>query len=357
MLAATHTHNGPALVDKLDPYIAYRLTDLTPLVNYSNWLQDKLINPVQTALHAPQITCTLDYKVGSQSFSYNREGLPYVETAVPMLVARASNGRPVAILFSYGTHPVTAGAQNLWDGDFPSGSVSTVESSTGAFAMFLPGPEGDQDPTGGVRNLVVRDQLSGQLGNAVTQATVRRGRTVTGPIETSYQELTLPLDITDTPANLAAAKTDYEVRQNTASLPAYYRRHAGRMIQQIDAHSFVTTVPLPIQVWKLQGTPLLRMAFAGGEIVSGYAVYFRNQYGGPNGLYIGGYANEIPAYIPSNELLPPIRSGGSYAGGWDTDYPGITGGSMTVYGHLGHFSASTAGVEQVLISGLTSLLT
>ena len=42
-------------------------------------------------------------------------------------------------------------------------------------------------------------------------------------------------------------------------------------------------------------------------------------FGGPDGLYIGGYANEVPGYIPSDELLPPIRTTSSYDGGWDTD--------------------------------------
>ena len=120
----------------------------------------------------------------------------------------------------------------------------------------------------------------------------------------------------------------------------------------------MNTVPLPLQVWKLQGRPTLRLAFTGGELVSGYGAYFRNEYGGADRLLIVGYANEIPAYIPSDESLPPLRSRSSYAGGWDTDFPGIAGHSQCFYGcYLGHFLAGTDGVESKLISALTTQLT
>ena len=46
VLAATHTHNGPAVVEELDPYIAYGLTDLTQITNYSGWLEDRVVGVV-----------------------------------------------------------------------------------------------------------------------------------------------------------------------------------------------------------------------------------------------------------------------------------------------------------------------
>jgi hypothetical protein len=91
-------------------------------------------------------------------------------------------------------------------------------------------------------------------------------------------------------------------------------------------------------------------------VVSGYAVYFRARYGGTDGIWLCGYANEIPAYIASDELLPPIRTGGSYDGGWDPDFPGIAGGAMTVYAWLGHFKAGAGGVESTFIDAVTAQL-
>jgi len=356
ILQATHTHNGPVLIDAPDPYLLYNLTDLSLVIPYSGWLADQIVALVQSVLATPPIPCTLDYQVGSQSFSHNRENLSYNETAVPILVARNSSGTPVAILFSYGCHPVSADPQTQYDGDFPAGACAEIETATGAFAMFLQGPAGDQDPPSGSRGFHLRDQLSSQLGNAVRAAVQTPGRMLAGPMLTSYQEINLPLDITDTPSNLSAVKNWYQAR--LSSEISCYRRHARVMIEQLQTNSFMTTVPLPLQVWKLQGSSMLRLAFTGGELVSGYGAYFRNQYGGADRLLIVGYANEIPAYIPTNELLPPLRSGGSYAGGWDAKFPGIAGKSQCFYGfYLGHFLAGTGGVESMLISALTTQLT
>jgi hypothetical protein len=361
ILTATHTHNGPVLVDRLDPYMAYNLTggQLASVQAYSDWLSDQIVQLVADTLAGTRTQCTLDYRVVGQNFSYNREGLPYVEQDVPMLVARGPAGNPLAVLFGYGCHPVSAGPQTLYDPDYPGEAVSRVESLTGAFAQFLLGPAGDQDPVG-ARGWDLRTQQGSDLGHAITNAIGTPGRPVTGPLLTAYTEVTLPLDITDTPANLATVRAAFVTRYNNASLPGYERRHAQVMIQQIEAHSFATTVPLPLQVWKLSGSPTLRIALTGGELVSGYGAYFRANYGGANGIWVSGYANEVPAYIPSDELLF-THPGMYYACGWEADYPGIGGGAMTVYGWLGHFKGrapgtSTNGVEQILISNLTALL-
>src|SRR5665647_1084056 len=39
LIQATHTHNGPALVDQLHPYVAYGLSSLAQLRSYSSWLE------------------------------------------------------------------------------------------------------------------------------------------------------------------------------------------------------------------------------------------------------------------------------------------------------------------------------
>src|SRR5262249_56987631 len=99
---------------------------------------------------------------------------------------------------------------------------------------------------------------------------------------------------------------------------------------------------------------------SGGELVSGYAVYLRERRGGSNGVWISGYANEVRAYIPSDELLYE-HPGIHYACGWTADYPGVAGGSMAVYGWIGHFQgrppgSSVDGVEQIVLGGLTEMV-
>jgi neutral ceramidase len=362
VLTATHTHNSPVLSDPIDPYILYNVppAGLPPIQAYTDTLKAAIVTLVTTTLAAPRTDCLLDYKVLQSNFSMNREGLSYVEHDVSLLVARNLTGTPVAVLFGYGCHPVAANAQKEYDPDYPGEAAKKIEDLTGCFAQFLTGAAGDQDPAG-THEWTLRDTLGSNLGQAVVTGMGTVGRPVTGPLLTAYRDVTLPLDITDTPANMAVVRSMFTSRMTADGLGTYTGRHAQRMIAQIDAHTFATTVPLPLQVWKLGGTPTLRMLFSGGELVSGYAVYLRGLYGGTNGIWVSAYANEVPAYIPSDELLF-INPGIFYACGWRPDFPGIGCGGQAVYGWLGRFrgrppGTTTTGVEQLLISNLTSMLT
>lgn len=357
ILQATHTHNGPVLVDSLQPYLSYALSDLTLVRSYTAWLEQKIVDVVRTALNATKTAVTLDYHVTTSGIAFNRAGLPYVETAVPVLTARKSNGVPRAIIFSYGCHPIAAGMRTLYDGDFPAGACEYIESSiSGCFPIYLQGTAGDQDPRG-VWSWGLRDQYSEDLGRSAVDVASSAGRVLTGPLQTSYDEMSLPLDILNSTSNLAAVRSAFVTRMgNPQGQPAWYQRHAQVMVSRIDSNTLETEIINPSHVWKLQGSPMLRIALTGGEVVSGYGVYFRNRYNGSNGLVIGGYANEVSCYIPSNEFLPPYMPSGSYEGGWDPDFPGIGGGNLTVYGHLARFKAGSSGVEAAYINALNAQL-
>lgn len=355
-IVATHTHNGPALSDP-DPYILSGVTDTTDIAGYEAWLTAALVDLVDEALASLQVPVTLDYTTTTQPWSSNRAGLSYVESVVPVLVARRTTGPlaglPAAVIYGYSAHPVTAGIQGLWDGDYPSAASAVIEGVLpGCVAAFIPGAMGDQDPPA-LRSWHQRDTLGSQLGQKVLTTLATPGRSLTA-VSTAYAEVSLPLDITDTPANMATVRSLFVARESSPT--AWYARHAQVMVGEIDAGTYATSITLPVQCWRFTGSPLLKLVLAGGEVVSGYAVYFRGQNGGVNGLWFGGYANEVPCYVPSNELLPPIRTSASYEGGFDTDYPGIAGGSMTIYGQLAHFKAGSAGVETAFIGAVNSVL-
>jgi neutral ceramidase len=357
VLQATHTHNGPALVDKLDPWIAYNLTEpaLKQVRAYSDKLESTIVDLVRTALAAPRTECTLDYQVADEDFAFNRDRLRYAERAVPILTARDRKGKPVAVIFGYGCHTVAAGYQTQFDGDWAGGACGHLERrQRSLFPLFLQGPCGDQNPR--EQGWKPRDVYAKDLGETVLNALAKPGRKLDGPIATSYGEVALPLDVTPTKANLASVRAAFEARSKRVDLPMWQNRHSTEMIKWIDENRVPTSVTVPIQVWKLKGSPMLRLALTGGEVVSGYAVYLRDRWGGANGLWFGGYANEVEAYIPTNELLPPHYPGGNYDGGWDGDVPGIGGGSMTVYAWPAHFKAGPGGVESTFIDAITARL-
>lgn len=357
VLTVTHTHNGPVLIEKLDPFISYNLTDLTAVQEYSESLVGTVVDLVSSTLAAPRTYCTLDYSVADEDFSFNREGLPYTEVDVPILVARDLSGFPRAVLFGYAAHPVTAGNSTLFDPDYPAQAIKEIESlGPDVFAQFLLGPAGDQNPVS-ISGFATSDALGADLGETVVNAIEAPGRPVSGPLATSYSEVLLPLDITTAPANLAAVRSQYLARAANALNPGFARRHAKEMVEALDAGTFDTEVLLPVQVWSFGGRLGLQIVFSGGEVVSGYAVYLRARYGGSEHLWFTGYSNEVPSYIPTDELL----NRPSYAGGIDPDFPGIAGGSMSVYRQLGHFlrkrgPASPDGVEQIYLASIEAML-
>ena len=342
VLHATHTHNGPVLVDTLDPYITYGLEDLGEIEAYTAWLGDQIVDAARSALDAAQTPVTLDYQVATQTFAVNRVGLPYTETDVPVLVARGDDGSPVAIVFGYGCHPVAAGLTDLYDGDFPAGACTYIEQNTGAFALFLQGAGADQNPAG-IASWALRNQCGESLGAAVVEAASTVGRDLSGPILTASTDVALPLDVDLSPGNLAAVRAAYAARlPNPLGQPVWYARHAE--------------VQTTVQRWTIDGMEPLKILWAGGELVSGYAVALRIHFGGSEGLWVCGYTGASLSYIPSAEFFPPFMTLGSYEGGWDTDFPGIAGGSMTVYGYPAHFIGGAAGVGATMIAALTQIL-
>jgi hypothetical protein len=355
LLTATHTHNGPALPGVADPWLTYALADTTPLEAYETFLVDTVVALVLDLLADTRIPVTLDYQVTSASFSFNREDLPYVESDVPVLVARRADGTPLAVVFGYGSHPVCAGLLDTWDGDYPAAAAALVDAALpGGMALYLPGPAGDQDPVGG-RGPELAMDFGAQLADAVLTAAGLPGRPLGRVASARLRTVVVPLDVTLTPENLVLARDAYAARASRGG-PGWVLRHAVSMVELIDSGApIATAVDLPMQGWRLTGPPPLRLAFVGGELVSGYAVFLRARLGGAAGIWVGGYGPGSVGYLPSDELLPPLRSGGSYAGGWDPDAPGLAGGSMCAYGLPGHFLAGA--VEPAIVNAMLPLLT
>jgi neutral ceramidase len=355
ILTSTHNHNGPALPGVGDPWLEYGLTDTTALGDYEEFLVDVVIGLVLDLLGGDRIPATVDYQVTAASFSANREDLPYTETDVPVLVARHLDGSPLAVVFGYGCHPVCSGGQNLWDGDYPAAAAAVIDAALPeGMGVFLPGPAGDQDPVG-ERGWQLTTDIGAELGAAVLSAAATPGRELTGVKAARLGTASLPLDVTISPGNLTAAADDYAERVRRAIAPGWVLRHAERMVDVLaSGQAIATAVDLPVQVWRLAGAPDLRLAFVGGELVSGYAVYLRQHCDGADGLWIGGYGPGSVGYLPSDELLPPLRLGGSYAGGWDPDFPGLAGGSACAYGLPAHFLAG--GIEPAVVDALVELM-
>lgn len=364
VVLCTHTHNAPMTPSSPDPWITYGATDLTDVNAYWDWLADLVVELVDTVLAGLTIPVTLDYLSITQNWSGPRVSpTTYTETTVPILVARRVDGPglPAAVLFGYGCHAVTAGQQTLWDGDYPAAACAGIEAViSDCHAQFLPGPGGDQDPTYVPRTWAQRNKLGAQLGSAVVGAVITPGRSLSGISSTSLTEMTVPLQVPSNPGGWNTFRASYAARLANPVFAPYpsYLRHAQWAMDQIDAGNRTTSLPIPLQVWKLAGTPTLRIAFIGGEPVSGFGVWIRTRYGGTNGAVVVGYANEVSCYVVGDTFFPPIDSNGSYEGGWNTIGPELAGESMCNYAQLGHFcySPDSRAAEPIILAALTTAL-
>jgi hypothetical protein len=360
VILGSHTHTGPAAPQAPDVYNTYGVTDQTQVEAYGQQMVAGIIQAIQDALDADPFPVTLDYITTTQSWARQRAGNIETETVVPVLTARRADGRPAMVLYSYGCHPVTAGVQTRWDGDYPAAASAAIEAIVpGSIALYMPGPSGDQDPAG-IRGWALRNQRGAELAAAVFAAPA--ARQVAGPILSVYGEVALPLEITNTAAGRAALRAGYQARATAGTDFGWNLRHAAKQVERIDAGQIQTTVTVPVQRWRLSGvggTPRLQLSWVGGEIMAGYGNYLRSLYGGPGQLMIGGYANWCNCYIPSNAMLPPRRISTGYEAGFEASAPSLGWGGPAVYGAMGRFRADTNGVggaESALLAAIRAQL-
>ena len=233
VLVATHTHNGPVIGDSLHPFIAYDIVDLGLVRQYTAWLQDRIVDLVRTALAA-------DPHVGDPHVPSRIGGLLPQSRGAADRGDRDSGDRRraqqrIACTRCCSVTDVTPSApagRSSGTGTGPRGRARSSRIRPALSRCSCPGrratrirPACGDGPSATV--------TAGRLATEVKAAVDGYGRELTGPISSAIREITLPLDITPTPANLAAVRAAYR-RLGWAipwDSPRSYQRHA-----EIDDH-------------------------------------------------------------------------------------------------------------------------
>jgi hypothetical protein len=360
MLIATHTHSGPALPEGFDPFISWGLDepDLRKLRTSADRIRDRTLDAMARAL-AGLRPARLSFGRGEARFGVNRrvrrgdgdyafganpEGV--ADPDVPVLLVESPEGTPLAVAFTYACHNTTI--RNGHEGfyryhpDYAGVAAQQIEARLpGSTAIYVTGAAGEIDPQpqGGVQQA---ERHGKTLAAVVLTAIDRPGRRpVRGPLRAAYREILLPLDTIPSHAKYI---------ELSRSPVAYRRRHARRILAQMEARTLPREVPLPIQVWRF-GEDLTLVALA-GEVGVDYAVRLKRDFG-VDRVWPVAYANEVPCYIPSARVL---REGG-YEAGWDSDQgPGVPGatGNILFYGWAAPLAS---GVEDRIFAAVRSLLT
>ncbi len=138
VVAATHTHGGPAVMpDRLSP-------DVDPA--YLARLEAACVQAVCEAA-ATALPCRLVAGMGANpGIARNRRHAGgIVDPSLPVLRLDRADGSPLAVLVAYACHPTVLGPDNLaWTGDYPHAVRRAIEAALpGATCLFLTGCAGD----------------------------------------------------------------------------------------------------------------------------------------------------------------------------------------------------------------------
>lgn len=159
MINLNHTHSGPALPD----YPPEFSSQLPMLQAYQDTMVARLIESAVDAdrsLQAARIVAGWGTsRIGINRREMGPDGLVFlgevpdgeIDQAVGVIRVDDLNGRPLAVLFSYGCHPVVVGPRSpVISADFPGAARDVIERTLGGRALFLQGCGGDIMPVGGM---------------------------------------------------------------------------------------------------------------------------------------------------------------------------------------------------------------
>jgi hypothetical protein len=160
LFSASHSHSSPTAM----PLRQWGRVDET----YLGALESHLVG---AAAVARREACYARFGVGLgqvENIAENRRtGQSTIDSSVPVLRFDAAPESPIAVLFSYGCHPVSLHSyRNLISPDYPGYARTLIRSVLGrdVAAMYTLGPAGDVNPAGYVAGATT-PQRSRQIGS------------------------------------------------------------------------------------------------------------------------------------------------------------------------------------------------
>ena len=305
ILSSSHTHTGPVLRESL--YIIYSLSDedIKRIEDYSRQLVNNIVHIIGQAFDN-MISAELYAANGVVRFQVNRRNND-VKTlsaqsdlngpndfAVPILRARRTDGKLLAIVFGYACHPTVLNSYK-WSGDYPGFAQLALEDKfPGTTALFFQGCGADQNPLPR-RSINLAMQYGQELAAAVERIINDKLEPLSADLRTGCAEI--ELSFASTPNRLKLEKMANE------SSVGYQQRWAKKMLDNlIKGKPSLKSYPYPIQIWKLGGQSIFAL---GGEVVVDYAIMLKRIFG--QDVFVMGYCNDVMGYIPSVRIL---REGG-----------------------------------------------
>lgn len=308
MLAATHTHSGPATM----PLRGCG----KPNPDYLAELEMKLVGLVAPAIESLQ-PARLGFAMGEISLGRDRRHEPpkddpawtgLVDPEVAVMRVDDEKKEPICIVMNYGCHAVAEGAVYEISADYPGYAVRKVqEEMPGTMAVFLNGAGGDINPRirGGY-------QAAAETGHALAREVLRvaRDSESTGEIEigagqkmVDFPQQPLPT-LEKARENLESQERELDSAEKSGVSPGElrwkvaYRDWAREVLDMVEAGQ-QPRVSGEIQTIRLGEAALVGLP---GEPFAelGLRIKFRSPF---EPTLLVGYANGCVAYLPTEQAF------------------------------------------------------
>lgn len=326
-ICSSHTHTAPMLRGVCVTLYGMPIApDEQERINkYTDELTSKLTDVARQAIAARR-PARLFHGIGQVPFAMNRrQGGGPVDHDLPLLAIRNMDGTWRAVWVTYACHCVTL-SNNRVSGDWAGYAREGLERALpGAQALVSIGCGADQNPNSGVTGDKVN--VAAAQGEQIVAETQRLLKGFLAPVEgelsATRESLELPL------AELPPRARWEELGKRPDAIGYHARVNLARLDR---GEPLTTKIDYSVTTWSFGES--LAQVFLPGEVVVDYAIRIKKELDGHR-VWVHGYSNDAPCYIPSERIL---REGG-YEGG----------GAMVYYDVPGPFRP---GLEQPIIDAV-----
>jgi len=330
-ICASHTHSGPMIRNCANTLFGQPIPDeqWETILKYSDELEARLVKVATEAL-ADRKPATLSWGIGKVGFAINRRTLGGpVDHDVPLLAIHAPDGKLRAVFTNYACHCVTLSDYQI-SGDWAGYAMEHIQRrNPGCQALISVGCGADSNPRGGV--VGSKFELADSLGNELAEEVQRLLSSDLHPLTKSPVALLERVTLKLAPGRTREQWEELAKNQN----PTGY--HARVQLARLDrGEELMSEISYPVQTISFGDE--LAWVFLPGEVVVDYALRLKQELDGGR-IWMNGYSNACPGYVPSERIL---REGG-YEGG----------GAMIYYDIPGPYAS---GLEQTIVDAVTGQL-
>ncbi len=290
----SHTHCAPCLTGALVNIFS---TDIPAdhQANIDRYTQTLIDNLERVSLAAleDRKPSRLAWAVGSVSFARNRRaawGGP-VDHSLPVMFVYNPNGDLRAVFVNYACHATTL-SFNKVHGDWPGTAMETIEREhPGVTALIGIGCGADQNPhPRSTVELAIAHGIA--VATEVSRLIKRDKKPIRGAIGAQANLISLPYE---------ALPTRDELEKNAASPTPQVAYIAKKNLARLNrGEKLPTEIEYRVQVWSFGND--LAMVFLPGEVTVDYQLRLKVELDASR-LWVNGYSNDAPCYIPSARVL------------------------------------------------------